>query len=561
MSAPVWRSADLGKVIGPQGPVGPAGPDGITYTPSVSEEGIISWTNDGGKQNPQSVNIKGPKGETGDPAPAEEIIPEVDSWLEENFSNPDSPPLDRSLSSPHAAAPADIVGEVENSLNKVFDSDAENVDLDIADNDGNVIARLSGGHIRTKYFDSENITVPMDAEVQSSDAEEVDLDISDTDGNVVLRIKDGNLETKKFNSGVKPVSIRNTTEEMSDLDITDDSGNVIMRLANGELQTKKLDLKNPYFLPTYYADYLDAKCSRIKELLAESGGEAFIIITDQHFTTGNSHHSYKLIYHIAKECRINKVFCLGDMYDGVNEKYAKEYRDAIRDAIGGRCYMVAGNHEYFVTTEEQVQYGLTGDADDEIGNPLRRYFYVDNPKNKIRYIVLNAYKEGDTVATREAGYEQAQMDWLENIAFDVDSGWSIIILTHELFRVTSLYDSTLIVKNDIKAVMDEIDTFTTDGEIVCMMQGHTHVDAIKQTDGGIPIMITCCDKYQSAGGAGGETWLAGRVPGTVTEQCFDVCVLDTTNRKLTAVRIGGFATDDPEQDAELYEIGERVINY
>ena len=41
------------------------GVNGTTYTPSVSAAGVISWTNDGGKNNPEPVNIKGPKGDTG----------------------------------------------------------------------------------------------------------------------------------------------------------------------------------------------------------------------------------------------------------------------------------------------------------------------------------------------------------------------------------------------------------------------------------------------------------------------------------------------------------------
>ena len=36
------------------------------YTPSVSADGVISWTNDNGKENPEPVNIKGPKGDKGD---------------------------------------------------------------------------------------------------------------------------------------------------------------------------------------------------------------------------------------------------------------------------------------------------------------------------------------------------------------------------------------------------------------------------------------------------------------------------------------------------------------
>lgn len=43
------------------------GLDGATYTPAVSAEGVISWTNDKGKANPSPVNIRGPKGADGAP--------------------------------------------------------------------------------------------------------------------------------------------------------------------------------------------------------------------------------------------------------------------------------------------------------------------------------------------------------------------------------------------------------------------------------------------------------------------------------------------------------------
>lgn len=39
--------------------------DGATFTPSVSEDGDLSWTNDKGKENPPTVNIKGAKGDPG----------------------------------------------------------------------------------------------------------------------------------------------------------------------------------------------------------------------------------------------------------------------------------------------------------------------------------------------------------------------------------------------------------------------------------------------------------------------------------------------------------------
>ena len=48
------------------GTPGKDGKNGATFTPHVSVEGVLSWTNDQGLPNPESVNIKGPKGDKGE---------------------------------------------------------------------------------------------------------------------------------------------------------------------------------------------------------------------------------------------------------------------------------------------------------------------------------------------------------------------------------------------------------------------------------------------------------------------------------------------------------------
>lgn len=50
---------------GAPGKDGTNGRDGVTFTPAVSAAGDLSWTNDGGLANPETVNLKGPKGDTG----------------------------------------------------------------------------------------------------------------------------------------------------------------------------------------------------------------------------------------------------------------------------------------------------------------------------------------------------------------------------------------------------------------------------------------------------------------------------------------------------------------
>lgn len=48
---------------------GGGGGDGAVYIPAVSQDGVISWTNNGGLPNPTPVNIKGPAGATGATGP------------------------------------------------------------------------------------------------------------------------------------------------------------------------------------------------------------------------------------------------------------------------------------------------------------------------------------------------------------------------------------------------------------------------------------------------------------------------------------------------------------
>lgn len=50
---------------GDTGATGERGPAGAHYTPSVTADGDLSWSNDGGLDNPATVNIRGPQGAQG----------------------------------------------------------------------------------------------------------------------------------------------------------------------------------------------------------------------------------------------------------------------------------------------------------------------------------------------------------------------------------------------------------------------------------------------------------------------------------------------------------------
>lgn len=65
-SADVYTKTDVdGMLEGIGGGTGVAGENGATFTPSVSVEGVLSWTNDKDLTNPEPVNIKGAVGANG----------------------------------------------------------------------------------------------------------------------------------------------------------------------------------------------------------------------------------------------------------------------------------------------------------------------------------------------------------------------------------------------------------------------------------------------------------------------------------------------------------------
>lgn len=155
---------------GPQGPVGPkgeqgdAGVRGITFTPVVDSRGNISWSNDGGLENPQTVNITGPRGDTGakgDTGPQGEkgttFIPSVDtdgniSWSNtDGIANPETvnikgPKGDKGSDATVPIATIEILGKVKPDGKTTF-----------IDEDGTLHAKGGGATVTPKPVNNPTI--------------------------------------------------------------------------------------------------------------------------------------------------------------------------------------------------------------------------------------------------------------------------------------------------------------------------------------------------------------------------------------------------------------------
>lgn len=302
-------------------------------------------------------------------------------------------------------------------------------------------------------------------------------------------------------------------------------------------------------VPVYYleSDYLPGRVAEIKAKMEESvgNGDAFVFITDAHWTQ-NAGNSPALIRYISENLNIAKLISGGDTGNAGGDV---DFCDKLRKCFPGRVYHVFGNHEYFYPADGSLLAYNTVMYNDDVhtGAPGRNYYYFDNNRAHIRYIVLDSYSDGVQGSGAQPGYEEAQIAWLTNTALDVPDGWGIVVFTHHMYYMNLTTMALTAPPAGGQAALDALDAYNANesskGEVICVVQGHTHHDRITHTAGGIPVIITACDKYKPwvEGDVNHEPWLSSRVEGTITEQAFDIVIVDRKERELHFFRIGGDA--------------------
>lgn len=393
----------------------------------------------------------------------------------------------------------------------VKNSTETNVDLDVTDKNGNVIARFQNGHIKTLGFDSEN----MDTEISSTDANNVDLDFTDGEGNVIARFTNGQIETKGFNSG----------------DVVND------------LETLKDEVGTDYLVPAYWLDYLEGKEETINGINTSlQSGESFVFITDYHQNTNNKN-SAPLVKHILEHTSVREVIYGGDTTDGgtlpntaaalaVVRKFANLFRFAKLKAVRGNHDCEPSAYQTINQISDEAWYDLMiRPIEDSVVSDNKLYFYFDNNNQKIRHIVMDSGGMNDTLDT-------TQLTWMQDKMLELDSEWTVLIYQHMVLESTPAEETVHLITRGTKTLNAIGDVFSqlqcTIGALIC---GHLHVDTVVATDFNFSIIGTTCD----SGGANsqGYDWNnPNRTAGTTGEQAFDVFSIDTTEKEIHITRIG-----------------------
>lgn len=281
---------------------------------------------------------------------------------------------------------------------------------------------------------------------------------------------------------------------------------------------------------------------------------------------------------VANDINLDANFNLGDSVLSNPKNCTASLMNTFRRVPAKDWVYVEGNHDrnVFAPILSKVGYNnivnrhhLLFDKNFHFGNGENSsYYYVDYDNRKIRVIVLDLYDIGpahDNVYNDDAGYRQGQLEWLINTALKVEDGWQVIVMTHQppipgMPENNLGYNSDALIKilESFKAgtsveikKQDEVfhdgtfdldlqTNFTKPGTIIAVLSGHAHND-FTITQNGINYVQSCCGYidvllYHSQHGKPAK--YGQRDQYTYSAICFDICILNTTNRTLKFKRFG-----------------------
>lgn len=324
--------------------------------------------------------------------------------------------VDKTLTKDGEAADAKVTGEkigvLESDISKVpsiTSPNVQDVDLFVCDTQGNVLAELADGHIRTKNFDSSNIDV--DSPVKEASKTDADLYICDSFGNVVAEFKDGHIVTKKFDSG----DYMDTLDNIESL-LTDVSD---LKTATSGIVYRNRDVTDGvYAACRYHQPSLSAKQF------------CMLIAGDIHTDPTRMQSMIEYLNAVdAFDCGI----MLGDISGNTFNDPITYYADAISGT--NKPYLtVLGNHDVAngATSDADLwgKYGTLFEYADLSNGELvsgKCYYHKDFATYKIRLIALMQY---DYIYDGGLCFGQTQIDWLIQTLLSTPSDYGVIICEH-----------------------------------------------------------------------------------------------------------------------------------
>ena len=349
--------------------------------------------------------------------------------------------------------------------------------------------------------------------------------------------------------------------------------------------------------PPYWQNAVDETIRKVTAAQDRGGRDCFSFawFSDSHIAPGtdvpNPGHVGNLVRSVMDSCHIPYAIMCGDAArsDGNALTGEEQIRQSLAAAdkvfapIGReRLLQAQGNHDgswgydgslsdpYFCSQMDAKElYNAVFRKQAEDGRRVfggdGSYYYLDDPRARVRYIVLNSLWVEDAVdekghalhrRMRTYGFGQTQLDWLigEALRFDQE-GWAVVVATHvpPVEDYEGIFRDGRLLKGILEAFCTQIAysgsygaagewdhvlvncnfAGTTPVELVGLFCGHAHKDRMDLTHQPFPVLTVTSDANLSY-----DENEEKRVWGTDREHAVDFVTVNRETNTVTLTRLG-----------------------
>lgn len=321
---------------------------------------------------------------------------------------------------------------------------------------------------------------------------------------------------------------------------------VTVKKASDSLSPKSVSLIMNEDIPAYWESELEDAAG--KALARKNTNIAsFFYITDTHWDA-NSKKSPAMINLLSETLDIPLTLCGGDVITGTHEtsiEGQKELSSFYNSFKNVSIFSAIGNHDTnsngknvpkTAPIKQTTVYDIIFKRIESFGKTSKNldYAYTDDAENKVRYISFYYDEAHPELYTKDI------QRWVDNRVKELDKDWSVILISHAYWKYAKPKENCTIPSKSAQ-IAKHLLSLQKDSKatIAAWMVGHNHRDMSKTlTDESgtnrLTIISTNCDAFEKSAIQGGENMKKG----TISEQAFDIVMVDTTKKRLHMIRVG-----------------------
>lgn len=287
----------------------------------------------------------------------------------------------------------------------------------------------------------------------------------------------------------------------------------------------------------YFQQEIELTAGTVNEKRKE-GSLIFGLMADSHYViNGGWEDSAANLRAVCGKAEFDAMIHLGDLTDGmVPLDITKEYVGNVMcdlKSLGVPVYLTLGNHDsnYFRNNPEWMTQGEAGRY--YLGRE-EPWYYVDFEKQKLRCLFLYSFDHFQKI---RYGFPPEEVEWVEKVLDDTPEEFCVIVFSHVPLLARMHFWSDKI--RNSEAMKQALDGYVRrGGTVLAYIHGHNHADQIEYTEYFPIVAVGCakCEDFKDKKPEGSVTY--DRKMGTVSQELWDVLVVDTDGRKIDFVRFG-----------------------